>query len=72
MGRILPILLLFLACGLAAAGLGGCAAPLPEARPAPAAPQAWCYVSLAARECYAHPVPGQGYRLAGSRATEPR
>jgi hypothetical protein len=65
------------AMGFAALVLGACTPPWPEADHftkgrAFQAAETNCYVSLADRECYREPIPGQRYRRAGLRVTEPR
>lgn len=67
-----PIPRFLIAAGLVA-GLGACASPPPPVRIVAYTPiSSYCYVSLADRSCYRDPVPGQDYRLAGTRPTEPR
>lgn len=67
----LPRCRFVIALGLLA-GLGACAAPAPPPQVVYLTQPTYCYISLADRECYRAPVPGQGYRLAGTRPTEPR
>ncbi len=53
--------------------VAGCARPWPEAAPVADQPVvAHCYITLAEKECYQTPQPGQEYRLIRTRVTLPR
>ena len=53
--------------------VAGCARPWPEGTPVADQPVvAHCYITLAEKECFAAPQPGQEYRLIGARVTLPR
>lgn len=53
--------------------LAGCARPWPDGAAVADRPVvAHCYITLAEKECYEAPQPGQEYRLIRTRVTLPR